>query len=169
MTLDEIKDLKDKVYELEGLLELAQLREDKIDELEPLIKARIDALLKDDEEDSSDRIEKTENSPLSEMPLAVEKTAPAMKQGLSEKGSEPVEDFSSTQRKPAFCINDRFRFRRELFNGSDSEFAAAMNVVASMENFEEAQDYFLGELGWNPEDENVADFLEIIERYFEKA
>ena len=45
MNIDDIKGLKDKIYEIEGLLELAQLREDKIPELEPLIVSRIRTLL----------------------------------------------------------------------------------------------------------------------------
>lgn len=45
MNIDDIKGLKDKIYEIEGLLELAQLREDKIPELEPLIVSRIKTLL----------------------------------------------------------------------------------------------------------------------------
>ncbi len=44
MTIEDIKRLKDSVYEIEGLLELAQIREDRIPELTPLIEARIAGL-----------------------------------------------------------------------------------------------------------------------------
>lgn len=45
MTIEEVKELKDKVYELEGLLELAQLREEKLEELTPLIQNRLKTLV----------------------------------------------------------------------------------------------------------------------------
>ena len=70
--------------------------------------------------------------------------------------------------KPAFCINDRFRFRRELFNNSDSAFNSAMDLVATMDDYEEAEDYFIGDLGWDLEKPEVMDFMAIIRNYFEK-
>lgn len=138
MTIEEIKSLKDKVYEIEGLLELAQLREDKIPELEPLIKERIENLLE-----------------------------PAKPEPVASVGTVASEVPVASVRKPAFCLNDRFRFRRELFGNSDAEFAAAMNQIAAMENYDEAEEYFIGQLGWDPENQEVTDFMEIIRGYFE--
>ncbi len=45
-----------------------------------------------------------------------------------------------------FTINDRFRFKRELFNNSDINFNETLARVASMEGYEEAEDYFVDEL-----------------------
>ena len=69
--------------------------------------------------------------------------------------------------KPAFCLNDRFSFRRELFANSDAEFSSAMNMIAAMESYEEAEEYFIDQLGWDMENQEVVDFMEIIRGYFE--
>lgn len=206
MTIEEIKNLKDKIYELEGLLELAQLREEKIDELAPLIEARLaglrangadgtnepnepNSISSKDSKDSKDskgskgskdlkepiRTEITEFSDTLDFAEESEKTAED-----TEKSEEEPEKISEeptaasakpkgggTGRKPAFCLNDRFRFRRELFSNSDSEFSEALGRVACMDSYDEAEDYFIGSLGWDPENPEVVDFLEIIRIYFE--
>ena len=197
MTIEEIKNLKDKIYELEGLLELAQLREEKIDELTPLIEARLaglranggsgadgtnepNSISSKDSKGSKDlkepiRTEITEFSDTLDFAEELEKTAED-----TEKSEEEPEKISEeptaasakpksggTGRKPAFCLNDRFRFRRELFSNSDSEFSEALGRVACMDSYDEAEDYFIGSLGWDPENPEVVDFLEIIRIYFE--
>lgn len=40
-----MKTLKDKIYELEGLVELADMRPDKFDDLRPLIQGRLEAVM----------------------------------------------------------------------------------------------------------------------------
>lgn len=188
MTIEEIKILKDKVYELEGLLELAQLREDKISELEPLIIERINDLTDVKETVNYNREERREESEGRKIIKEREDreeigTIGPEEPGIadvSENGLEyNVADYSASvpvpadmtgkpsARKPAFCLNDRFRFRRELFSNSDAEFSAAMNMIAAMDNYEEAEEYFIGQLGWESENPEVADFMEIIKGYFE--
>lgn len=194
MTIEEIKNLKDKIYELEGLLELAQLREEKIDELAPLIEARLAGLRANgtdgsnvpnepnsiSSKDSKDiqspiRTEITEFSDTLDFAEEPEKTAEDTEKSEEEPKNIDEEPTSvsakpksgGTGRKPAFCLNDRFRFRRELFSNSDSEFSEALGRVACMESYDEAEDYFIGSLGWDPENPEVVDFLEIIRIYFE--
>ena len=67
-----------------------------------------------------------------------------------------------------FSINDRYRFKRELFDNSDIQFNATLSMVASMENYEEAEGYFLDELNWNEESEEVKAFLDILKNYFKE-
>lgn len=197
MTIEEIKNLKDKIYELEGLLELAQLREEKIDELAPLIEARLAGLRANgasgadgtnepnepnsiSSKGSKDlkepiRTEITEFSDTLDFAEEPEKTAEDMEKSEEEPekiSEEPTAASAKpksggTGRKPAFCLNDRFRFRRELFSNSDSEFSEALGRVACMDSYDEAEDYFIGSLGWDPENPEVVDFLEIIRIYFE--
>lgn len=203
MTIEEIKNLKDKIYELEGLLELAQLREEKIDELAPLIEARLaglsangtdgadgadgtnepnepNSISSKDSKDSKDlkepiRTEITEFSDTLDFAEEPEKTAEDTEKSEEEPKNIDEEPTAAsakpksggTGRKPAFCLNDRFRFRRELFSNSDSEFSEALGRVACMESYDEAEDYFIGSLGWDPENPEVVDFLEIIRIYFE--
>jgi len=215
VTIDEIKDLKDKIYEIEGLLELAQLREDKIPELEPLILGRIKSLLEEKGSEvgvAADRIADSlaadEDMLPMEDPAALEPTVVNSISELFEESemksvSRPVEElemqeisepddslYSKTADikkpnvteekrhdnnevkkhkldKPAFCLNDRFRFKRELFGNSDAEFSSAMNMIAAMDNYDEAEEYFIGELEWDAENPEVVDFMEIIKGYFE--
>lgn len=262
----EIENIKDAVYELEGLLELAELREDKLPALLPLMKNKLDTINSlfadlrpeiEEKADSTDKPEPEEEVEISETEIVPENpevaptseeaeeedspaiyntpddeddevfvplispliqdepesdmevpTIPVVPQDISEEDvveRETVtetysEDFSSSNGaeyeipdddeeeivatsakeephrpasdpnapKPAFCINDRFRFRRELFGNSDAEFSAAMDLVATMDDYDEAEAYFFVERGWNPEQPEVMDFMAIIRNYFEK-
>ena len=255
----EIEAIKDAVYELEGLLELAELREDKLPALLPLMKNKlklINTLFEDSkiddpsEEDvfpeeiedaiptenetpaiEEETLEETVEEPVEKEPVEEKVEEPAEEESveaeeenpfLSEKVEEiaTVEedytpDFSSSSDealfvaedadeddiiysapeetkeevkeevkedvkrtvrpavdpnapKPAFCINDRFRFRRELFGNSDAAFNSAMDLVATMDDYQEAEDYFLADLGWDTEKPEVMDFMAIIRTYFVK-
>ena len=228
MTIEEIKNLKDKIYELEGLLELAQLREDKIEELSPLILARLSALTEISEDEApsdeisedeapSDEISKKEiPSPhvaveprkhseapitpdiavqprkhseaqitpeiavqprkLSEAPIAPEVAVQLRKHSEApitpEIAVQPRKlSEAQIEKKPAkapiFCLNDRFRFKRTLFGGSETEFSSAMKTIAEMDSYEEAEQYFLESYNWEPGDQEVIDFLDILSIYYE--
>lgn len=66
----------------------------------------------------------------------------------------------------AFTINDKFRFRRELFRNSQDEFDDTLYVIAQMTDFVEAEEYFYNDLCWNPENEDVKEFMEIVKKHF---
>lgn len=66
----------------------------------------------------------------------------------------------------AFTINDRFRFKRELFGNSDPELSNALDLINVMRSIDEAEDYFYNELGWDAENEDVKDFMRIVRAYF---
>lgn len=202
MTIEDIKNLKDKIYEIEGLLELAQLREDKIDELAPLIEGRLKGLAEPTEATgaagATEASEATEAADVSE-PMTIEELfeesqsisithdmSPADSSDSldstensdssnnsdnSDISARPVAAHSAPRAgasgKPAFTLNDRFRFRRELFNNSDAEFSEAMGRIALMDSYDEAEEHFIDELGWDAENPEVADFMEIIRIYFE--
>lgn len=204
----DIESIKDAVYEFEGLLELAELREDKLQALLPLMKKKLDLINtlfngsadevesvsvdEDDEPVSLDIIsayDEKEDAPTEVNIVSLEKISeeedmpadeetPANEEPVfvaSEDGDEPEEKLMRSKLfadqsgpKPAFCINDRFRFRRELFDDSDTGFNSAMDLVATMDDYEEAEDYFIGELGWDIEKPEVMDFMAIIRNYFDK-
>ncbi|MBD5310265.1 MAG: hypothetical protein HDS10_07595 [Bacteroides sp.] len=71
-----------------------------------------------------------------------------------------------TRGRLVFTLNDKFRFKRELFGNSDADFNNTLSYVASLDNYLEAEDYFLTELQWNPDREEVKEFLEILKKYF---
>lgn len=66
----------------------------------------------------------------------------------------------------AISLNDRFRFRRELFGNSDSELNNAFTMVETMKSFNQAEDYFYDYLGLDPQNPDVKDFMDIIQRHF---
>lgn len=66
----------------------------------------------------------------------------------------------------AFSINDSFRFRRELFGNSAAEMADAINLAEAMQSFDEAEEYFYGDLGWDKDSEEVKEFMTIIRNHF---
>lgn len=232
----DIESIKDAVYEFEGLLELADLREDKLAALLPLMKNKLDVINSlfndiesdeenDNESDEDSEIELNEENDIEEeefeeKPLFDESDVEYHKDVIEEEVEEAESELYQIDRmednenesltttivndedyvddsesnwnvipvikdeddeeevtvkvknvavsKPAFCINDRFRFRRELFNNSDADFNAAMDLVTTMDDYEEAEDYFIGALGWDMEKPEVADFMAIIQNYFDK-
>lgn len=66
----------------------------------------------------------------------------------------------------AFTLNDRFRYRRELFGNSEVEMCNTINMIEAMQSFAEAEDYFYGDLEWDKDSPEVADFMTIIKNHF---
>lgn len=90
---------------------------------------------------------------------------PEMDQAVEavEKGDEATEALKHCKLgTPQFTINDRFRFRRDLFEGNDEDFTETLNLLADMDSYDEAEDYLVNDLMWDPEDPAVADFLKIL-------
>ena len=68
--------------------------------------------------------------------------------------------------RKAFCLNDRFRFRRELFGGDEERMNKAINELNELHSYEDSISYLNDELKWNIEDEAVADFIKLLEKRF---
>lgn len=64
----------------------------------------------------------------------------------------------------AFTLNDRFRFKRELFGGNDEDFTDTLQLLSEMDNYSEAEDYLLNDMMWKKDDPAVADFLAVLSR-----
>lgn len=157
-----INQIKDRIYEAEGLLELLQLRPEKLAELHPLIDARIS-------EASSllSELSSVDTAPLSE-PETRHETEYVAELESAEPVAETVSLHSAPKSKtpPTFCLNDRFRFRRTIFAGSDAEFKATMEHLATLDSYSEAEELFIQDMGLNPEDQDVVDFMAIIKDYY---
>ncbi len=196
--MSDIKKLKDSVYELEGLLELADRRPGKLGVLIPLVEARIEALtnmfyeLKPNVDLSVEHVAPAQQ-PEEDKPVAIAEPVSAVEPeepGESGETGDDVEELyviddagpaesvvsvepqltvaaAPAVRRPVFCLNDRFRFRRALFGGSDAEFNAVLDRVASMSGMEEVEDYIYGTLGLEPDSDDTADFMETVRTYFE--
>lgn len=64
--------------------------------------------------------------------------------------------------RKAFSLNDRFRFRRELFGGDDADFTETLKLLADMDSYADACDYLYNDMMWDSSDPNVADFMAIV-------
>lgn len=81
---------------------------------------------------------------------------------LDEKLSRKI----SKNFRQAISLNDKFRFRRELFGNSNQQYDAALDLIAEMSTFDEARDYFLESYGWDAENPDVKSFLAILSNHF---
>ena len=66
----------------------------------------------------------------------------------------------------AFTLNDKFRYRRMLFGNNSAQYADALDLISQMDSYDEAADYFFSQYGWNPEDETVKSFMQIVKNHF---
>lgn len=210
MDKEKLNQLLDSIYELEGLVHLAIVRDEIPEVLPELIRRKgreVSALLEIAEpkaapvpepepfrepEPEPEPIPVPESEPEPEPepipvpepepepePEPIPEPAPAPKPApkpapVVERPVASPEDRIDTVNTEAmrgrlvFSINDRYRFKRELFDNSDIQFNATLSMVASMENYEEAEGYFLDELNWNEESEEVKAFLDILKNYFKE-
>ena len=66
----------------------------------------------------------------------------------------------------AFTLNDKFRFRRELFRDSQEEFDDALKVISEMSIVGEAEEYVYDDLCLDPENEAVKAFMDVVIKHF---
>lgn len=101
---------------------------------------------------------------------------------LPEPTPEPEVKPAETEEKPAadikepvaindvvpieLTLNDKFRFRRELFANSDVDLADALQVASRMSSAADVEDYFYNDLCFDPENEAVKDFMRIVTSRF---
>lgn len=193
MDKTKLNELLDSIYELEGLVHLALTRDDNPERLPLLIKMKGETMAKlasslcssKPEEDETPKetcvLEKeavqdvvpaetmpAEAMSIGDMPIAEEMPIEEDMQSVVETVFNALPMEKEPRGRLVFSINDRYRFKRELFNNSDVDFNNTLAIVASMENYDEAEDYFLGELQWDSKQGDVADFLGVIKRYFKE-
>lgn len=76
---------------------------------------------------------------------------------------------SSNIRRPVstvFNLNDKFRFRRELFGNSEVAYVEALNMLSAMNSLDEAKEYLYEDLEWDPANEDVIAFIELLANYY---
>lgn len=80
--------------------------------------------------------------------------------------NEMLEKRNLSDFRKAFSLNDRFRFRRELFGGSEDRMNSAINELNKLSSLEESLSYLKNDLNWNTEEAPVADFIKLLEKRF---
>jgi hypothetical protein len=107
---------------------------------------------------SSVEVVSATQSEKTEKPISNERTGLFLND-LLEKNN--LSDF-----RKAFSLNDRFRFRRELFGGDEERMNKAINELNELHSYEDSISYLNDELKWNIEDAAVADFIKLLEKRF---
>ena len=120
------------------------------------------------------RLEPTPEPVAESVPFAVEPASPVAE--LPHKAAAPersglflndlLEKKNLSDFRKAFSLNDRFRFRRELFGGDEARLNKAINDLNELHSYEDSVTYLNNELKWNIEDEAVADFIKLLEKRF---
>ena len=148
---------EDPEPELEEELEAEpEIEEDPESELEEEIEAE------PEEELEPEIVPEIEAEPEPEIIKNVDETAPDAIITLDEAFIRN----KAKDLKSAFSLNDTFRFRRELFGNSAADMNDAIDLVNAMNSYEEAEDYFINDLGWDAESDEVGEFMEIIRNHF---
>lgn len=175
-------ELKNKVYELEGLLELLNHRPDKQDDLYPLIGKRVDEISRlwtrlnteGPETSAPSNISADLNDPkdlkdLKDLkdpndPKVLNTPDTSVYSGYSDSAdfTEPA-----ARKAPALCLNDRFRFTRVLAGNDRNRFDAILEKLAQLPDYEAARDYLIEECNADIDDPEVVDFLDILQNYYE--
>lgn len=194
MNKDDLRDLLDNVLELEALIQLALVRDDCSEALLRLIERKKLQLASDKPEELANALAVSETEidmagDIEDVTYSYEEEEPENEQVATtqeyseeykidtEETEHPQPDGDRQEKeieenpvkakgRLVFSLNDRYRFKRELFDGSDAEFNTTLAFVASMDNYEEAEEYFIDELGWDKGNVVVAEFLEILKKYF---
>lgn len=115
--------------------------------------------------------------PVVEKPVVIaQETIPAKeveiphKTVLADKSSISLNDILEKKNlsdfRKAFSLNDRFRFRRELFGGDEEKMNKAIADLNDLSSYEESVTYLNNMLNWNIEDASVADFIKLLEKRF---
>ena len=173
MNKSKINEIKNRVYEAEGLLELLTNRPEITDSILPLVAKRLDeaqSMLKQlpvepTPEPTPEPEPTLEPDPDPDPVYESEPEPDPEPESVPEPEPDPDPVSLSCHARfnpPAFCLNDRFRFRRSIFGGSDAEFNAAMRHIATLPDYQDALRYLGEEMGVDLEDEDVVDFLEIL-------
>ena len=95
-----------------------------------------------------------------EVPSAISVQAPVSEPAPS---SEQAATPAKAAKTITLTLNDRFRFRRTLFGGSDAMMNETVSALSAITNPADITDFITNDLCWNIDDPAVADFLAIVE------
>lgn len=70
------------------------------------------------------------------------------------------------QLRKAFTLNDKFKFRRELFDNDNVLFGETIDMIEAMKDIDEAVVYVRDDLGWDMDNEYVKDFMAVVANHF---
>lgn len=178
---ERIRELQDKVYELEGLLELMSSQRGLPGDFGGIVERKAEAILADARglardwpptDGRADLEAMAEAAEFEEAERAGGRFAEEEERKLSNPSTASVSEErnpsasrTSEERKPSairFGLNDRMRYAREFFNGNLAEFDTAVGYLSSLGDWSEMEDYVYGELALDPADSSTREFMEML-------
>lgn len=169
--MNTIQQLLELTLETEGILRILTIREDNDVKLLLSKKYRLfgELMAQMPDNTGSTCVCGTSGETEEITPATGDKVEPGADTVNAESGTNPVADCTQpTPSRPpvnlmkVFTLNDKFRFRRELFHGNESDFIETLNILSEMNSYKEAQEYLLSDMAWEKDDENVICFLSIL-------
>lgn len=133
-------------------------------EAEAEAKAEVKKAVEEKKAENSEPSEPTEPTESPEAPILRPTVGEAME--TPETLDERIARERARDIKKAFTLNDKFRFRRELFHDSQEEFDETLDVISGMSSFAEAEEYFYNDLCWDPVNPEVKAFMETVSKHF---
>lgn len=182
---DNKEHMLDLCFEIEGLLALMLKRENDVPEtVESLLKQKIAELSRlsglcqcVSENDASSAIAQSAEFEEKEYSEGSDEIAEPDSEGVTqhaediEKTEQPIEEETPASNgivPISLTLNDKFRFRRELFGNNAAELSDALDVVNAVSSQAELDDYFYNDLCWDPENPDVKDFMALASARFNK-
>jgi len=96
--------------------------------------------------------------------VSVGETSPAENQQSTL--NDVIEKKKMSDLRKAFSLNDRFRYRKELFGGSEEAMNKAITILNSRQSFKECVQFLEEKLHWDFSDPTVKDFVKALELRF---
>lgn len=153
----------------------------EIENSEPLLSQKEEVkeavLQKDPEPIIEEPVQKDEvkspTEPVCEEPVKepVQKTAEAPQSApVMAKGNVSLNDLLEKKNlsdfRKAFSLNDRFRFRRDLFHGNEEQMNQVISDLNQIDSLDEALRFIDKNLSWDMNNETVADFIKLLEKRY---
>ena len=86
---------------------------------------------------------------------------------VAEPVEAPVEEAQALRNlMSVISLGDKFRFRHDLFSDSNDLFKETIEILNTIEEFDEAVNYLQGKFNWDAEDATVVYFYDIIRPKF---
>lgn len=110
------------------------------------------------------------NVPIQKEDLLYEEKAEEPTPSVTEKSNVLLQDVLAKQTmadlRKAFSLNDRFRFRRELFGGDEAQMNQTLADLNAMPSLDMAKQYLHERMAWDWQSESVLDFIKLLEKRF---
>ncbi len=100
---------------------------------------------------------------------AVEKTQEHNLSGIAKNNislNDILEKKNLSDFRKAFSLNDRFRFRRDLFHNNENQMNQVISDLNQIGSLDQAIEYINQNLSWDMNSEPVVDFMKLLEKRY---